>query len=132
MNQAHATISTDEELPGILRQMLTDIEDHQCAYWLYTNYYDLMPPTSRMNTRWWMSPLYVDYDALWNPEFLPDTMLCDVILKNELPAQKERIRIEYAQIYAIARVHFDEGPKSQTDCLVYSNSARRQMPPIHT
>ena len=122
----------EPELKTMLQTMLTDIGDPACTYWLCANYFDILPPTNRTDTRWWMCPLYIDYDSVWNPEFAEDGMLFDVILKNKLPAQKERIRIEYSQIYQIKRVHFDEEPKPEANYLLYNNSARRQRLPIHS
>ena len=136
-NEPQSVKVADAPLAAIIQQMLVDIEDHQCCYWLYANYFDILrggppPPTDRTATRWWKCPLYIDYDSLWNPEFVEDGMLFDVILKNKLPAQKERIRIEYAQIYQVKRVHFDEEPKPESAYLIYNNVAKRQMPPIHS
>lgn len=66
--------------------MVEDIKDPQCGYWLYSNYFEVLPPTERTLTRWWQAPLYIDYDrsgepALWNPIFEDDALLVDVILK---------------------------------------------------
>lgn len=109
-------------LPAIFQQMLIDIEDTQCHYWLYANYFTIQSPTERTVTRWYHTPLFLNYDALWNPEFVEDGVLFDVILKNQLPAEKERIKLEYAQIYTIKRTHFGELPRSKTDSQVYYQS----------
>jgi hypothetical protein len=62
-------MTTDESaLPGLIQQMVNDIKDPKCGYWLYSNYFDVQPPTERRITRWWQAPLYIDYDALWNPQ----------------------------------------------------------------
>lgn len=100
LNAFQIMTSDESVLPGLLQQMVEDIKDPECGYWLYSNYFDVQPPTERRITRWWQAPLYIDYDALWNPAFEDDrtggpAILIDVILKNELPAQHERIRIEY-------------------------------------
>ena len=94
-------------LPEVLRQMLIDIQDVRFHYWLYNNYFDILPPTNREVTRWWQSPLFLDYDSIWNVEFVEDAMICDVILQKSLPAKKERIKVGYKQIYRVAR--FIEG-----------------------
>lgn len=109
-------------LPAILQQMLGDIEDTQCHYWLYSNYFEIQPPTERTVTRWYQTPLFLNHDALWNPEFAKDGILFDVILKNKLPAERERIKLDYAQIYTIKRIHFGELPRSETDSRVYYQS----------
>ncbi|RYC66489.1 hypothetical protein [Spirosoma sordidisoli] len=74
--------------------MLGDIEDTQCHYWLYANYFEIVPPTERTVTRWWHTPLFLNHDALWNPEFTEDGIVFDVILKNKLPAERERIKLD--------------------------------------
>lgn len=123
---------TDETaLPGLLRQMVEDIEDPQCGYWLYSNYFDIQQPTERTLTRWWQAPLYLDYDALWNPIFEDDAIQIDVILKNKLPAEHERIRIEYAQIWSLKRFHHEERPKSADNWILYNNASKLKMPPLN-
>lgn len=124
-------MTTDESaLPGLLKQMVKDIEDPECGYWLYSNYFDVLPPTERTLTRWWQAPLYIDYDALWNPIFEDNAMLVDVILKNKLPAEHERIHIEYAQIWSLKRFHFQEELRSADDSILYNDSSKLKMPPI--
>ncbi|RIV17462.1 hypothetical protein DYU11_31920 [Fibrisoma montanum] len=124
--------TTDESaLPGLLKQMIEDIKDPQCGYWLYSNYFDVLPPTDRNLTRWWQAPLYIDYDALWNPVFEDNAMLIDVILKNKLPAEHERIRIEYAQIWSLKRFHHEEKPKFADDWILYNDSSKLKMPPLN-
>lgn len=114
-------------LPAILQQMLVDIQDPECSYWIYSNFFDIHPPTQRNVRRWWQAPLFLNYDAIWNAEFIEDGMLCDVILKNQLPAERERIKIPYAEIYRITR--FMKGkPVSEKDSQVYSDSSKFQMP----
>lgn len=115
-------VETTEQLPQLLRKMVEEIKNPQCQYWLYSGYFDIQPPTDRTVTRWRHTPLYIDYDALWNPEFVEDGLLFDVILKNQLPAQKERIKVEYAQISLIKRSHFDELRRSETDPNLYYQS----------
>ena len=117
-------------LPALLRKMIEDIQDPQCAYWLKTNYFDIIPPTERRVTRWWQAPLYVDYDALWNPEFKDDELLVDVILKNQLPAERERIRIEFGQIWSLERVHQAEKSQSANDWILYHDSSKLSLPPV--
>lgn len=119
----------EKALPDLLQRMVNDIKDPECGYWLYSNYFDIQPPTERRITRWWQAPLYVDYDALWNPTFEDDALLIDVILKNELPAQHERIRIEYAQIWSLKRFHFQEKIRSADDSVLYHDSSKLKMPP---
>lgn len=51
-----------------------------------------------------------------------DGVLFDVILKNQLPAERERIKLEYAQIYRVKRAHFGELPQSKTDSTIYYQS----------
>ena len=122
--------TNESALPGLLQQMVEDIKDPKCGYWLYSNYFDVLLPTERTLTRWWQVPLYVDYDALWNPLFEDDAILVDVILKNKLPAEHERIRIEYAQIWSLKRFHHEEKPKYADDWILYNDSAKLKMPPI--
>lgn len=117
-------------LPGLLRQMVEDIKDPQCSYWLKANYFDIQPPTERTVTRWWQAPLYIDYDALLNPEFEADALLIDVILKKKLPAEWERIRIEYAQIWSLEHIYQAEKPKSAQDWILFHDSAKLKMPPV--
>lgn len=88
-------ITEAHSLPNLLRKMLDDLRDPACFYWLYANYVDIQPSTNRSNTRRWQAPLFLNYDAIWNAAFIEDGMLCEVILKNQLPAQCERIKIDY-------------------------------------
>lgn len=122
------TAASDAILPAILQQMLVDIQDPECHYWIYLNFFDIQPPTDRQVTRWWQAPLFLDYDAIWDAEFVDDGMLCDVILKNKLPAERERIKIEYGQIYGIRRFT-KENPKSEKDYQLYADSSKLKMPP---
>ena len=122
----------ETDLPTILRQMLTDINDPKCHYWLYSNYFEIQPPTERIVARWYMTPLFLDYDAIWNAELVEDGMLYDVILKNKLPAERERIKIEYDQIYSIKRIHSNEPPKSEAEYQIYYKSEKLKMPPVHS
>lgn len=122
----------ETELPTIFRQMLTDIEGPKCHHWLYSNYFEIQPPTERIVTRWYMTPLFLDYDAIWNAEFIDDGMLCDVILKNKLPAEQERIKIEYEQVYSIKRVHSDEPAKSEAENQIYNKIRKLKRPPVHS
>lgn len=119
------------DLQTILQTMLTDIADPECHYWLYSNYFDIQQPTDRTTTQWYMCPLFVDYDSVWNAAFEDEAVLVDVILKNKLPAERERIKIEFSQIYAVKRVHFDEEPKTEAESLLYSDYKKMQMPPVH-
>ena len=123
---------TNEEtaLPALLRKMIEDIQNPQCAYWLKTNYFDIQPPTERRVTRWWQAPLYIDYDALWNPAFEHDAILVDVLLKNKLPAERERIRIEYGQIWSLERVHQVEKYQLANDWILYHDSSKLRFPPV--
>jgi hypothetical protein len=73
--------SNESALSGLLQRMVEDIKDLECSYWLYSNYFDIQPPTERRMTRWW-APLFIDYDALGNPAFEDSALLIDVILKN--------------------------------------------------
>lgn len=118
-NPKQTMVKTTVQLSQLLRKMVEEIKDPQCHYWLYSGYFDIQPPTDRTVTRWHHTPLFLDYDALWNPQFVEDGILFDVILKNQLPAQKERIKVEYAQISLIKRSHFSELPRSETDPNVY-------------
>jgi hypothetical protein len=115
-------VETTAQLLDLLQQMVEDIKDPQCHYWLYSSYFDVLPPTERRVTRWRHTPLFLNYDALWNPEFVDDGLLFDVILKNQLPAEKERIKLEYDQISLIKRIHFGELRRSDTDPNVYYQS----------
>lgn len=119
----------DTALPAILQQMLTDIQDPDCCYWIHVNYFDVQPLTDRQITRWWQAPLYIDYDAIWNAEFIQDGMLCDVILKNELPAERERIKILYDHIYGISRFKGEQAIADK-DSQLYYDSKKFKMPPI--
>ena len=121
---------SDSTLPHILRQMVVDLQNPSYYYWLYNNYFDIQPPTDRQVTRWWQAPLFLDFDSIWNTEFVDDGMLCDVILKNQLPAERERIKIGYDQIYSVTR--FIKGQNiSEKDSQLYHDSAKLKMPPIH-
>lgn len=125
--------TTDESvLPGLLRQMIEDIKEPDCYYWLHSNYFDIQPPTDRTITRWWQAPLFFDYDALWNPVLEEDAMLIDVILQNELPAIHERIRIEYRQIWSLQRLYKSQATSSESERVLYHNSANLRMPPINS
>ncbi|MVM34005.1 hypothetical protein GO755_28485 [Spirosoma sp. HMF4905] len=124
------TTSDETALPRLLRQMVEDIQDPQCSYWLKANYFDIQQPTERSVTRWWQAPLYIDYDALWNPNFEKDGFQIDVILKNQLPAERERIRIDYAQIWSLERIHQGEKPKSAQDWVLFHDSAKLKFPPV--
>ena len=107
--------------------MLVDIQNPECHYWLYNNYFDIQPPTDREITRWWQAPLFLDFDSIWNAEFVEDGMLCDVILKNKLPAERERIKIVYDQIYGVCR--FIKGQNvSEKDSQLYRDSSKLKMP----
>lgn len=108
----------DSALPAILQQMRLDINDPECYYWIYLNYFNIQPPTDRQVTRWHQAPLFLDYDSIWNSEFVEDGMLRNVILKNQLPAQRERIRIQYDQIYGIRRF-IKKRPMSEKDYPLY-------------
>ncbi|MEZ0542662.1 hypothetical protein [Fibrella arboris] len=111
-----------DQLPHLLQKMVEDIKDSECFYWIYTNYFDIQLPTDRTVTRWYHTPLFLNYDALWRPEFVEDGILFDVILKIQLPAERERIKLEYAQIYRVKRIHFGELPQSKTDSTIYYQS----------
>lgn len=102
--------------------MIKDIEDPNCFYWIYSGYFDVQPPTERTLTRWRNTPLFINYDALWNAEFVQDGMLFDVILKNQLPVEKERIKLEYDQIRLIKRTNTGELQRSETDPNVFYQS----------
>ncbi len=128
--------ATDSTLTAILEQMITDIEDQQCHYWLYSNYFEILPdnppqPPERTATRRYMSPLFLDWDSVWNVAFEEDGVSMDVILKNQLPAVRERIGIDYAQIYFVKRFHADEQPRSEADYLLYHDTGKLQMPSIN-
>lgn len=117
-------------LPSILQQMLVDIQNPECYYWIHLNYFDVQPPTDRKITRWWQAPLFLNYDAIWNAEFVEDGILCDVILKNELPAERERIKILYNQIYGISRFKTEQSIADDDSQLYYDNT-KFKMPPLH-
>lgn len=109
--------------------MQEDIRNPACYYWVYTNYFDIVPPTDRAITRWWQTPLFVNYDSIWHIEFVDDGMLCEVILKNQLPAQQERIKIGYDQIYTIRR--FIEGQSiNERESQLFHDSSKLRMPPL--
>lgn len=126
---------TTDSLPRLLQKMVEDIKDPGCFYWIYCTYFDIQGPTERTVTRWRHTPLFINYDALWNPEFVRDGMIFDVILKSQLPAEKERIKLEYDQINLIKRTHTGELPRSETapnvfyqseaDSIVYQNPTRK-------
>ncbi len=113
----------------MLRQMLIDIQNPECHYWLYNNYFDIQPPTDRQITRWWQAPLFLDYNSIWNAEFAQDGMYCDVILKNQLPAERERIKLAFDQIYRITRFR-DGQPITEEGAQIYCDSAKLKMPLI--
>ncbi len=120
---------SDLTLPAILQQIVIDLRNPSCYYWLYNNYFDIQPPTDRQVTRWWQAHLFLDYDSIWNAEIAEDGMLCDVILKNQLPAERERIKICYDQIYGVTR--FIEGQDiSEKDSELYWESSKLRMPPV--
>ena len=108
-------VETTDQLPQLLQKMVEDIKDPECFYWIYSNYFDIHSPTERNVTRWYHTPLFINYDALWNPEFVEDGLLVDVILKNQLPAEKERIKLEYDQIYSIKRVNYRKLTRVETN-----------------
>ncbi len=123
-------MTTDESaLPGLLQRMVRDIEDPQCGYWLYANYFDIISPTERTTTRWWQAPLYLDYNAIWNPVLEANAIVADVILTDKQPAEYERIRIEYAQVWLLKRFHHQEKPQSADEWILYNDSAKLKMPP---
>lgn len=126
----------ESELPSLLQQMIEDIKGADCHYWLYANYFDILPPSNHIVTRWWQAPLFFDDDrdggpALWNPAFEDDAILIDVILRNELPAVHERIRIEYSQIWSLKRFYKGQNAELSADRILYNDSSKLQMPPIH-
>lgn len=88
----------EKALPQSLRQMVEDIKDPKCSYWLKANYFDVQrggPPSPTERRRAALvagTTLCTGVPALWNPQFEEDTMQIDVILKNMLPAEHERIR----------------------------------------
>lgn len=117
-------------LPALLRQMIEDIKEPDCYYWLHSNYFDIVPPTDRTVTRWWQAPLFLDYDALWKPAFEEDAMLIDVILRNQLPAVHERIRIEYGQIWSLQRLYKSQTTSSESERVLYHDSDKLRMPSV--
>ncbi len=117
-------------LSDLLRQMVEDLKDPDCYYWLRSNYFDIQPPTDRTITQWWQAPLFLDYDALWNPAFEEDAMLIDVILRNELPAVHERIRIRYDQIWSLERYYKSQTTSTEADRVRFHDSAKLRMPPV--
>lgn len=110
---------TTDQLPRLLQKMVEDIKYPNCFYWIYPAYFDIQQPTERTVTRWRHTPLFINYDALWNAEFVQDGMLFDIILKNQLPAEKERIKLEYDQIRLIKRTNTSELRRSETDPNVF-------------
>ncbi len=75
--------------------MLVDIQDPQCYYWVYTDYFEVQPPTDRTATRFRLTPLSFTFDALRNPRFTHDGLLCDIILKNKLPEEWETVKLGF-------------------------------------
>ncbi len=120
---------SDSTLSAMLKQMLIDIQDPACYYWINLNFFEVQPPTDRSITQWWQAPLFVDNDALWDAEFVEDGMLCDVILKNQLPAERERIKLYYDQIYGISRFKTEQSVADKDSQLYYDNT-KFKMPPI--
>ena len=126
------TSDRDESaLPALLRQMVTDLTDPQWYYWLHSNYFDIQSPTEREHTRWWQAALFLDYDALWNPAIETDALLIDVILKNKLPEERERIRIDFSQIWALKRFNKYQTVSSEEESTLYYDGTKLKMPPIH-
>ena len=121
---------TNLQLAAMLQQMVIDIRDPTCYYWISLNYFEVQPPTDRTITQWWQAPLFVDYDSLWNAEFVEDGMLCEVILKNQLPAERERIKFYYSQVYGINRF-FNDQTLAEKDYQLYYDSTKFKMPPLH-
>ncbi len=122
-------VETESSLSDLLQKMIDEIANPACCYWVYTNYFDVQLPTDRAVTRWYQAPLFLNHDAIWNAQFTEDGMLCDVILKNQLPAQRERIKVEYEQIYRITR--FVEGkPTTEKESILYTDSSKLIMPPL--
>lgn len=110
-------------LPSILQQMLLDIKDPAYFYWIYTSYFEIQLPTDRIHKSWRLTPLFIDYDSIWQAELVNDGMLCDVILKDKLPAERERILVRYDQIYAITR--FEKGKSiSWEESELYRDSSK--------
>lgn len=121
------TQNTDAgQIPDLLKQMLIDIkQDQTCYYWLYQNFFDIQEPFTWPHwgdPRCWQAHLFINWDSIWNPEFVKDGLLCDVILRNVLPQERERILIRFDQIYGI---HLARDQKSYE---LYHDSARLQMP----
>ncbi|GAB3753208.1 hypothetical protein [Spirosoma pomorum] len=119
---------TDHSLPSILHQMLVDINNPACHYWLYCNYFEVQPPTQRTVTRWYHAPLFLNYDSIWEAQLVDGGMLCDVILKNALPAERERIKIDFDQIYRINRFWNGENI-TQPASELYSDQSVFKVPP---
>lgn len=124
------TTTEESASPTLLRQMIEDIKELDCYYWLHSNYFDIVQPTDRAVTRWWQAPLFFDYDALWNPTFEEDAMLIDVILRNQLPAVHERIRIEYGQIWSLQGLYKSQTTCSESERVLYHDSDKLRMPPV--
>ena len=123
-------------LPALLRQLVEDLTEGRSAnsqwyYWLHANVFDVLPPTDRSITRWWQAPLFLDDEALRNPVFEADALVIDVILKNKLPAEWERIRIELGQIWALKRFHKQQTISSEQDTTLYYDGARLKMPSLY-
>ncbi|MGF7218827.1 hypothetical protein GGR92_005006 [Spirosoma lacussanchae] len=121
----------ESALPDLLRQMVEDLKNPDCYYWLRSNYFDILPPTDRTITQWWQAPLFLDYDALWKPAFEEDALLIDVILRNQLPAVYERIRIQYNQIWSLERFYKSQTTSTEAERVIYHDSDRLRMPPVH-
>ncbi|MBO0936473.1 hypothetical protein J2I47_07955 [Fibrella sp. HMF5335] len=117
-------------LPTLLGQMIDELAGSQWYYWLHANYFDIQPPTKRTQTRWWQAPLFFDDDALRNPVIAVDALLIDVILINKLPAEWERIRIDYSQIYSLKRFNRHQQRMQTDEYLLYYDAAKLQMPPL--
>jgi hypothetical protein len=116
-------VEIEDRLFGILHKMLDDIKEPDYHNWLYANYFDIQVPIDRTVTRWWQAPLFL----IWNPEFVDEELLCDVILMNHLPARHERIKIEYNQIYRITRFMIGI-PTTEAESLVYTEQSKFRMP----
>lgn len=123
------TENTDaSQIPDLLKQMVIEIEqDHTIYYWLNNNYHEIQEPFTWphwSHTQRWQAPLFINYDSIWNPEFVDDGMLCDIIIRNVLPQERERIKIPFDQIYGIMRAWDNQAQH------LYYDSSRFQMPPI--
>jgi hypothetical protein len=81
---------------------LADPDNH---YMISANYYEYIIPGLPKSDRWYIAIIYVHQDSAWNVELATDGIMMDVILNNEKPEEKYRIRIPYEEVWQVQEGH---------------------------